>query len=482
MRAATGSKVGPATVGLLFCLFLALPFSLEAETTHEVYLKGTESELDTYFIKGRLPGPTLMLVGGIQGDEPGGYLAADLYADIALKKGNMIVVPRANFRSIVNDGRGLFGDMNRKFAGRPVDADTDVRVVDIIKGLMKRSDFFLNLHDGSGFYAPTWESPMRNPMRYGQSIIVDAERHVGRDGNTLELGEIARRIMAKVNPQISDERHIFQFNNHRTEEKDTKHIEQRLSATFHALTQTGIPAFGIETSKSIPDYTLRVRYQTLLINAFLEEFGIVQEHPKIYLDTPVLKYLIVSINGRTPIVVKGSDALKVYKGDRVRIVHIESNYTRGLTARIKGQAGRLNYLNTDIVVTEDIGVQVAKDRFLMATVPVEIIRNPAAEIAAGVQFEPKVDYFCVSVNDRTYMLEPGEEITVMRGDQLVILDPKTNLSEQDEKAIRIDLRGYQPPGVSYPADDRHYLICTDRDLQPKYALPRGPLTLYPRPS
>jgi predicted deacylase len=57
-----------------------------------------------------------MLIGGIQGDEPGSYLTADLYADIHLKKGNLIVVPRANFYSILLSRReGLTGDMNRKF-------------------------------------------------------------------------------------------------------------------------------------------------------------------------------------------------------------------------------------------------------------------------------------------------------------------------------------------------------------------------------
>ena len=42
-----------------------------------------------------------MLIGGIQGNEPGGFLSADLYADMSLEKGNLIVVPRANFNSII---------------------------------------------------------------------------------------------------------------------------------------------------------------------------------------------------------------------------------------------------------------------------------------------------------------------------------------------------------------------------------------------
>jgi predicted deacylase len=471
---------GSVVFGGLLALLLAIlfPLSVVAETVHKVYLKGTNSELDVYFIRGRTPGRTLLLVGGIQGNEPGGYLAADLYADISLRKGNMIVVPRANFLSIIRDSRGVRGDMNRKFAGRPGTSDQDVSVVRIIKGLMRRSDFFLNLHDGSGFYSDDWHSPVRNPMRYGQSIIVDAEKYGRRDGRVLSLGAIARRVIDRVNPQIADGRYLFHFNNHRTREKDTRHKEQRLSATFHALTRVGIPAFGIETSKGIPDYRLRVRYQTMVINAFLDEFGIVRENPKIFLDNPRLKYLVVSINDRTPIVVTGNDVLEVQKGDRLRIVHIESNYTRGLTAGIKGSEGRLNYLGREIPATEDTVIEIRKDRFLIATLPVEIIRNRSAPKSSGVHFEPRVSYFCVRVNDKTYMVEPGNEIRVIRGDRLVILDPKTNLAPEMEKRMRIDLRGFQATSSPYPVEDRGHLIRTEKDLQPKYGQPRGTATLF----
>ena len=39
----------------------------------------------------------MLIIGGIQGDEPGGFLSADSYADIKLDKGNLIVIPRTNF-------------------------------------------------------------------------------------------------------------------------------------------------------------------------------------------------------------------------------------------------------------------------------------------------------------------------------------------------------------------------------------------------
>ena len=166
-----------ASLILSLCLIFLCSSQLQAKNTSRVYFKGTDAELEVHFINGEVSGSTLLLLGGIQGDEPGGYLAADLYADISLKKGNIIVVPRANFPSIVGNSRGVAGDMNRKFAGRIMASDRDAAVVGVIKELMNESDFFLNLHDGSGFFSPVWESTLRNPMRFGQSIIADAEEH-----------------------------------------------------------------------------------------------------------------------------------------------------------------------------------------------------------------------------------------------------------------------------------------------------------------
>lgn len=462
---------------LLWCLvFQAGPAN--SETTHRVHFKGTEAELHVYTITGSSPGPTLLLLGGIQGDEPGGYLAADLYADLTLKKGNLIVVPRANFLSIVENNRGVEGDMNRKFAGALKEMDRDVRVVEIVKDLMKKSDFFLNLHDGSGFYSTTWQSPLRNPMRFGQSIIADDEEYSTTSGKVVPLGKIARRVAEKVNSQMSVQDHLFSFNNHRTLRNDSPHKEQRLSATFHALTKVGIPAFGIETSKNISDYRLRVRYQTMVINAFLDEFGIIPDNPRIYLENPLLKYLIVSINGRTPIVVNCQDVLKVQRGDNIRLVHIESNYSRGLTARVKGAGTSFNDLNQEVTITENTVIELRKDRFLMGSLPVEIM--PArTRSAAGVHFEPRVRHFCVRVNDKTFMVEPGEELKVFRGDTIVLLDPVTNLPDDDLKSVRIDLRGFQAESSPYPQEDRGHQINTATDMQQKYATIRGSRSIFP---
>jgi hypothetical protein len=189
---------------LLLATVIFLP-SARAQIIHEVFLPNTDHELNVYRIFGEEPGKTIMLIGGIQGDEPGSYLTADLYADIHLKKGNLIVVPRANFYSILLSRReGLTGDMNRKFGENGNSKKSlDEEVVIVLKHLISQSDLLLNLHEGSGFYSPRWINDMEHPKRYGQSIIYDAEVYPipGNQGN-LYLGELAKSVIEKQTARL----------------------------------------------------------------------------------------------------------------------------------------------------------------------------------------------------------------------------------------------------------------------------------------
>ncbi len=149
----------------LLCLSSLLPDvagATNSRNEHTVYFPNTPYELNTYKIHGHQPGPTLMLIGGIQGNEPGGFLSADLYADVALERGNLIVVPRANFNSILQFKRGVNGDMNRRFASKRK-GDTEDEIVGVLKSLLAQSDCLLNLHDGSGFILQTGNSVGSDP-------------------------------------------------------------------------------------------------------------------------------------------------------------------------------------------------------------------------------------------------------------------------------------------------------------------------------
>ena len=337
-----------------------------------VFWKGTPQELEVYRIYGRYDGPTVMIMGGIQGDEPGGFLSADLYADLALKRGNLIVVPRANFRSVVQSHRGPGGDMNRKFEGN-LQNDPERNVVEILKGLMAESDVLLNLHDGSGYYRPTWESDMANPKRYGQCIITDTSvyTHPGT-GRVIELEKYAEEVVRRVNGEIDTPLHKFHVFNMETVQDATKYKEQRKSASYFALTQLGIPAFGVETSKQLPRLEMKVHQHNLAVNAFLELYGVELEQPRIILEAPLLGYMVIAVNDRLPLAVADGQTLQVAQGDTIEIVHVGANYERGISVEIEGQDG-LNDIRKKVAVTKNTAIVVRKDNTVFGRVAVELL-------------------------------------------------------------------------------------------------------------
>ncbi|MFC1820419.1 M99 family carboxypeptidase catalytic domain-containing protein, partial [Thermodesulfobacteriota bacterium] len=223
-------------LGIVLSYVLLFPSHALSRSENLVYFPNTVYELNIYRIYGKNPGKTLMLIGGIQGNEPGGFLSADLYADMRLEKGNLIVVPRANFYSIILNQRGPHGDMNRKFTYEDNALSMEDKIVTILKKLISESDYLLNLHDGSGYYYPKYINKWRNPMRFGQAIIADCEsfKIPGTD-KVIPLGEMAQKVMDEVNRNINNDLYQFHFMNTRTSGRDSPHKEQRKSATYYAL-------------------------------------------------------------------------------------------------------------------------------------------------------------------------------------------------------------------------------------------------------
>lgn len=213
--------------------------------------------------------PHVLIIGGIQGDEPGGFSAAALLGThYTFENGYVTIVPNLNFLSIIRRNRGSFGDMNRKFAYISKD-DPDYEAVRRVQELIRSPevDLILNLHDGAGFYYPEYVDKWKNPKRWGNSVIIDQEEC--KDVPFGNLGEIGRKVVARVNEHLLDKNHSFLLKNTETGKGD---VEMAKSLTWFALGQ-GKPAFGIEATKNIT-VPGRVFYHLHAIEGFLDEVGI----------------------------------------------------------------------------------------------------------------------------------------------------------------------------------------------------------------
>ena len=441
-------------------LFLFLPLLGFADSQKRPYqecisyFENTPNQLNVYRLHGRLDGNTVFILGGIQGDEPGGFLSADLYPNLVLDRGNLIVIPRANFHSIIKNNRGVNGDMNRRFDKDPPN-DIEDQIVDIIQKLMSESDLFLNLHDGWGYYSETYVDENRNPRRFGQSVIADADIYVFEQ-DTLHLEQMARKVLELVNRRIENTGHHMHFMNTHTLEKNTQFPEQKKSATYFALTNFGIPAFGIESSKNLKSLDLKIRYHNYVINEYLKYFGVEPEHPAIIYESPKLIYLLISVNNNVPMVIDNKNSVNLIKGDRIQITHIESNYSRGLSCDILGVGDEQDFQKR-FTINKPTRIIVRKDSRIVGEVILDVS-----------SINKQLFTYIIDINNEKQALLNGQTLRVKRSDTIKILNV---LHDQlDHSHYKVNLKGYVPPGDYNTGEDRNYLIDISTLSWKKYSL------------
>ncbi len=219
--------------------------------------------------KGQEDNNTLLIIGGIQGDEPGGFMSASIIAThYEITKGSVWVVPNLNFHSIIERSRGPYGDMNRKFAYLSK-KDPEYKTVQRIKSYIKddRVKMILNLHDGSGYYRPKYIDRQHSPHKWGQCSIIDqSDINISKYGN---LYEISTQVVEHVNSNLLKKEDVYHVHNTRTVEGD-KEMEKTL--TYYAI-NNGKAAFGNEASKNLATHK-RVYYHLLAIEKYMDIMGI----------------------------------------------------------------------------------------------------------------------------------------------------------------------------------------------------------------
>ncbi|WQY34259.1 DL-carboxypeptidase Csd4 [Helicobacter pylori] len=213
--------------------------------------------------------PHLLLLAGIQGDEPGGFNAANLFLmHYSVLKGLVEVVPVLNKPSMLRNHRGLYGDMNRKFAALDKN-DPEYPTIQEIKSLIAKPniDAVLHLHDGGGYYRPVYVDAMLNPKRWGNCFIIDQDEVKGAKFSNLLA--FANNTIESINAHLLHPIEEYHLKNTRTAQGDT---EMQKALTFYAINQKK-SAFANEASKELP-LASRVFYHLQAIEGLLNQLNI----------------------------------------------------------------------------------------------------------------------------------------------------------------------------------------------------------------
>ncbi|MBT5934428.1 M99 family carboxypeptidase catalytic domain-containing protein [Sulfurimonas sp.] len=242
----------------LFILFILLFTSLYGEVQ---LIKKENSDYNT----------TLLVIGGIHGDEPGGYFAASILAThYEVTSKNLWIIPNLNKDSIRENKRGVNGDMNRKFSILR-EGDKDAQTIKEIKKIIlsAKVSLVLNLHDGHGFYRKENKGSIFNPNAWGQTCVID-QCDLSKDQPFGNLNNIANTVRDSINKKLLKAHHSFGVKNTNTKYEDEA---MQLSLTYFAVTNNK-PAFAIETSKNLSSLTQKVFYQLLAIEEYMKIMGI----------------------------------------------------------------------------------------------------------------------------------------------------------------------------------------------------------------
>lgn len=135
-------------------------------------MAGTRHATEAVIIRGPASGPTVLVVGGIHGDQPAGVQAAQRVAQYRdLSRGTLIVVPAINKQAVQGGQRTAADgvDLNRTFPTRSGARPTDPRsraLWDLIRN--EGVQYVLDLHEGKNYQSTS--------SSIGQMVIHNTNR------------------------------------------------------------------------------------------------------------------------------------------------------------------------------------------------------------------------------------------------------------------------------------------------------------------
>jgi Succinylglutamate desuccinylase / Aspartoacylase family len=184
-------------------LFVACTASAKGPAQNSgVLAEGTKWTTPYYVVDSGMDGPTVLITGGVHGNEPAGAEAAEQVRHWPIVKGTLIVVPRANRPGLAAQTRYLPGegddsrDLNRDFPrdGAANEARGVLAIAIWRLAQQRRPDWALDLHEGYAFHV-SHEPPDDKKKSVGSTVIYF--RGEALDG-------VVQRMLDAVNTDVTD--------------------------------------------------------------------------------------------------------------------------------------------------------------------------------------------------------------------------------------------------------------------------------------
>ena len=255
----------------LVVVLLLLPFLFSAEKASvagERELKslgdGKSWQTAVYINDSDKPGPVVIVIGGVHGNEPAGARAAYQIRHWPIQKGKLIVIPQLNVAAL---------DANTRFTPDAIDEEKDLNRNFPYLGIAEHSrgeiakevwqfvvdqnpDWLFDLHEGYEFNV-SHQPKSGQAKSVGSTIICDVSR---------QSGAMTQRMLAAANQLVSDPDRQFVLKG-RGPKKTTL-----AAAVINVLDK---PAMILETTHQFQRLPVRTRQHRAMMNAALRQLGMI---------------------------------------------------------------------------------------------------------------------------------------------------------------------------------------------------------------
>ena len=213
--------------------------------------KGTKWETPFYQRASNRTGPTVVITGGIHGNEPAGARAAEQIRHWPITRGRLIIIPRANVPGLSDGTRFLPGeppqrrDLNRQFPMTKAPAEAKGVLGQALWKFIsaQKPDWVIDLHEGYDFH-------QINSKSVGSSII---------DAKGAAANAAVPKMLAAVNATIADPKKKLVRLRYPVDGSLARAAHERLGAA----------AMILETTTKSQPLSLRARQHRLMVHALL---------------------------------------------------------------------------------------------------------------------------------------------------------------------------------------------------------------------
>ena len=239
---------------LALCCWSPMTQSREIARDHVTLMKKTAMATDVFIKNSKNPGPIILIIAGIHGNEMAGIIAARKLLQTDFPYGKIIILPEANRLAVKAKERYPYylQDLNRSFPGKRQGNDTQRLAAEII-GLIahNKPHLVIDLHEATPA-SETQKDEMANTLIMSEDALA---------------AEIALNVIEKR--QAEKKRPDFNF------------LSAVISGTLNheASKQFAVPVITIETNMLL-QLDERVNTQLELIHAIIHEAeGIITWQP-----------------------------------------------------------------------------------------------------------------------------------------------------------------------------------------------------------